>query len=82
MKKELTKTKLHKILKKYRAEREMLEKDWQQTCQRVRLRSTDTHIALPSIYEHEAHSSKGRGLFIALMKEFDGYDVFPKKDKP
>lgn len=82
MKKELTKTKLHNILKKYRLERELLEKDWEKTCQKVSMRSTETSIAVPSIYQHEAHSSKGRRLFMDIMKEFDGYDVFPEKDEP
>jgi hypothetical protein len=77
---ELTKTKMHNILKKYRAAREQLNKDWSDTCRRVNMRSTETHIALPSIYEFEAQSSKGSALFINLMKEFDGYEVFPKKN--
>lgn len=78
---ELTKTKLNKILKKYKIELEKLDKDWQDTCKKVRMRNTETHIALPTIYEHERHNSKGSQLFKNLMKEFEGYEVFPKKTK-
>ncbi len=76
---ELTRTKLHKILKKYRIKLEQHNKDWEQVCRKARLKSTDEHIALPSIYDHESHNSKGSQLFKDLMKEFEGYEVFPKK---
>jgi hypothetical protein len=33
----------------------------------------------PSIYDHEKHNSKGAQLFKALMKEFEGYEVFTKQ---
>ena len=78
---ELTKTKLHKILKKYRAELETHEKSWVSVCRKARQNSTETQIALPSIYDHESHNSKGNQLFKELIKEFEGYEVFPKKNK-
>lgn len=78
---ELTKTKLNNILKKYRQKLEQHEKEWEETCKKARARNTETHIALPTIYEHEAHNSKGNQLFKALMKEFEGFEVFPKKEK-
>lgn len=78
---ELTKTfLLNNILKKYRVKLEQHEKEWQETCRKVALNNTDTHIALPTIYEFESHSSKGNQLFKALMSEFEGYEVFPKKN--
>jgi len=76
--KELTKTKLHKILKKYRAKLEQHEKSWQDVCSR-KMKKVKGGITLPSIYDHEKHNSKGNQLFKELMAEFDGYDVFPKK---
>jgi len=78
---ELTKTKLNKILKKYRAKLEQHNEDWNILCRKIRERDTETHIALPSIYEHEKHNSKGSQNFKDLMKEFEGYEVFPKKKK-
>lgn len=77
---ELTKTKLNKILKRYRVKLEQHEKEWQETCRKARLKSTETHIALPTIYEFESHNSKGNQLFKALMEEFEGCEVFPKKN--
>lgn len=46
---ELTKTKLNKILKTYRVKLEQHEKEWQETCRKARLKSTETHIALPEM---------------------------------
>lgn len=78
---ELTKTKLNNILKKYRQKLADHEKEWAETCRKVALNNTETHIAHPSIYDHESHNSKGNQLFKALMKEFEGYEVFVKNGK-
>lgn len=78
---ELTKTKLNNILKKYRKKLEDHEQEWIEICKKARMSSTDDYIVLPTIYDHEHHNSKGNQLFISLMKEFEKYEVFPKKDK-
>jgi hypothetical protein len=81
---ELTKTKLNKILKKYREKLEQHNKEWEELC-RKKCSSKDIdnmiEITSPSIYDHERHNSKGAKLFKDLMKEFEGYEVFPKNDK-
>lgn len=81
---ELTKTKLNKILKKYRMKLEQHNKEWEELCRKKCSRKFEGDkviLTTPSIYDHEAHNSKGAKLFKDLMKEFDGYEVFPKKDK-
>lgn len=79
---ELTKTKLNKILKKYREKLEQHEKEWRETCHKIMKNNSEKGIVLPSIYTHEAHNSKGAQLFKDLMNEFKNYEVFPKKKKP
>lgn len=79
---ELTKTKLNKILKKYRIKLEQHEQEWKDTCHKIiKDNSEENGMVLPSIYVHEAHNSKGSKLFKDLMQEFEGYEVFPKKKK-
>ena len=78
---ELTKTKLNKILKKYKFKLEQHEKEWRETCHKIMKYNTPESMVLPSIYVHEEHNSKGAQLFKDLMKEFEGYEVFPKKQK-
>ena len=75
---ELTKTKLNKILKTYREKLERHEKEWRETCHKIMKENNSEKMVLPSIYVHEAHNSKGAQLFKDLMKEFEGYEVFPK----
>ena len=80
---ELTKTKLNKILKKYRIELEKYNKEWEDLCAK-KCKQTDLgngqfKMTMPSIYDHEKHNSKGAKLFKGLMAEFEKYEVFPKK---
>ncbi len=81
MSKELTKTKLHKILKEYRFKLEQHNKEWEEVC-RKKCKHEEVgeyiKITTPSIYDHERHAIKGDKLFKDLMKEFDGYEVFNK----
>jgi hypothetical protein len=81
---ELTKTKLNKILKKYRVKLEQHNKEWEELC-RKKCKSENVGdkivMTTPSIYDHERHNSKGAQLFKDLMKEFEGYEVFPKNEK-
>jgi len=81
---ELTKTKLNKILKKYRMKLERHNKEWEELC-RKKCKREDVGdkivMTTPSIYDHERHNSKGSQLFKDLMKEFEGYEVFPKNGK-
>lgn len=79
---ELTKNKLNKILKKYRTKLEQHEKEWTDLCRKKITRKIEGDkliITTPSIYDHEAYNSKGAQLFRDIMKEFEGYEVFPKK---
>lgn len=79
---ELTKTKLNNILKKYRAKLEQHDKEWEELCRKKCKTETvgdKIIMTMPNIYDHEQHNSKGANLFKALMKEFEGYEVFPKK---
>ena len=79
---ELTKTKLNKILKKYRVKLEQHNKQWEEVCkQKCTRKDEGERIVMtgPSIYDHERHNSKGAQLFKDLMKEFEGFEVFPKK---
>lgn len=82
---ELSKTKLHKILKKYRRKLEQHDREWKELCARVMKREDLGNgqfvTTMPSIFDHEKHNSKGAQLFRDLMAEFDGYEVFPKKNK-
>lgn len=81
---ELTKTKLNKILKKYRIKLEQHNKEWEELCRKkhsIKEVGEMIEITTPSIYDHERHNSKGATLFKDLMKEFEGYEVFPKNDK-
>ena len=81
---ELTKSKLDKILKKYKVKLEQHNKEWEELC-RKKCKREDVGdkivMTTPSIYDHERHNSKGAILFKDLMKEFEGYEVFPKKVK-
>jgi len=81
---ELTKSKLNKILKKYRMKLEQHNKEWEELC-RKKCKREDVGdkivLTTPSIYDHERHNSKGATLFKNLMKEFEGYEVFVKKGK-
>ena len=81
---ELTKSKLNKILKKYKVKLEQHNKEWDELC-RKKCKREDVGdmiaMTMPSIYDHERHNSKGATLFEDLMKEFEGYEVFPKKVK-
>ena len=81
---ELTKTKLNNILKKYRFLLEQHNKEWKKLCiNKCKHEVEGEHIiiATPSICDQEIHNSVGAKLFKDLMKEFDGYEVFPKKNK-
>lgn len=81
---ELTKTKLNKILKNYRVKLEQHNKEWEELCRKKckqEVVGDKIIMTTPSIYDHEKHNSKGATLFKNLMKEFEGYEVFPKKDK-
>ena len=78
---ELTKTKLNNILEKYRNELEKLNKEWEETCKKARIKSTSTQSAFPTIYDHESHNAKGCKLFELFVKEFNGYEVFAKRVK-
>lgn len=80
---ELTKTKLNKILKKYRIKLEQYNKEWEDVC-RKKCNTEDigngqVKITTPSIFDHEKHNSKGAQLFKNLMAEFENYEVFTKK---
>lgn len=81
---ELTKTKLHNILKKYRVKLEQHNKEWE-TLSREKFKYENVgemlKITTPSIYDYERHNSKGAALFKELMAEFEGYEVFHKKKK-
>ena len=82
---ELTKTKLHKILKKYRIKLEQHNKNWadlcKEKCKRTDLGDEQFELTMPSIYDHERHNSEGATLFKELMAEFENYEVFPKNLK-
>ena len=75
---ELTKTKLNKILKKYRVKLEQHEQEWKDICNKIMKNNSEKEMVLPSIYVHEAHNSKGSKLFKDLIQEFEGYEVFSK----
>ena len=82
-KKELTKSKLNKILKKYRVKLEQHDKEWEAICRKKCSRTFDgDHVKItgPSLADHERHNSKGAQLFKSIMEEFDEFEVFPKKD--
>lgn len=83
--KELSKTKLNKILKKYRTKLELHDQEWKDLCKKVTKRTDlgngQFSTTMPSIYDHERHNSKGAKLFRDLMTEFENYEVFPKKQK-
>jgi hypothetical protein len=80
---ELTKTKLHKILKNYKVKLEQLDKEWEAICRKAGKNdiTTETHITrhFPSDRESLTHALKGHKLFKDLMNEFECYEVFPKK---
>lgn len=82
---ELTKTKLNKILKKYRIKLEQHNKEWEEVCRKKcstkDIGNDQFEMTMPSIYDHERHNSKGATLFKDLMAEFENYEVFPKKQK-
>lgn len=81
---ELTKNKLNTILKKYRVKLEQHNKEWDELCKKKckkKIEGEHVVITTPSIYDHEKHNSKGAKLFKDLMKEFEPYEVFAKKEK-
>lgn len=82
---ELSKTKLNKILKKYKVRLEQHEEEWKSICRKAGKNdiTTETHVTrhFPSERESLTHALKGDKLFKELMKEFESYDVFPKNIK-
>lgn len=79
---ELTKSKLNKILKKYRVKLEQHEQEWKDICKdkhTIEHQGEMIKVTTPSIFDHERHNSKGAKLFKDLMNEFKDYEVFPKK---
>lgn len=81
---ELTKSKLNKILKKYRIKLEQYNKDWEELCRKkCKHENIGDKIVMttPTIYDHEKHNSRGAQLFKNLMAEFEDYDIFPKNKK-
>lgn len=81
---ELTKSKLKKILKKYKVKLEQHNQQWEELCRKKctrRFEGDQVILTAPTIYDHESHNAKGSQLFKDLMKEFEGYEVFPKKGK-
>ncbi|MFA6889284.1 MAG: hypothetical protein WC254_07355 [Candidatus Woesearchaeota archaeon] len=79
---ELTKTKLHNILKKYKAKRDDLDKEWKELCKKkCKTENVDNKVIFttPTLLDHEQYNAKGNKLFHDLIEEFDGYDIFPKK---
>jgi len=81
---ELTKSKLNKIIKNYRVKLEQHNKEWDEICRKkCKWEDDGEHIIMttPSIYDHEKHNSKGLKLFKDLMAEFEGCEVFPKKNR-
>jgi len=82
--KELTKTKLHNILKKYNQKLEQHDKAWSDLCRKKCKQEVNGDriiMTTPSIYDHEQHNSRGNQLFKALMAELNEYEVFPSKKK-
>ena len=82
---ELSKTKLNKIIKKYKEKLEQHENEWKVICKKAGKNdiTTETHITrhFPSDRQTLTHVLKGDKLFKDLMKEFDSYEVLPKKVK-
>lgn len=81
---ELTKSKLNKILKKYRHKLEQYDRGWEELCRKKmkrEVRGDKIIVTTPSIYDHESYNYKGAELFRQFVKEFDGYEVFNKKEK-
>lgn len=80
---ELTKTKLNKILKKYKFKLEQHNKSWEELCRKKcsvkDLGNGQIQMTRPNIYDHESHNSKGATLFKDIMAEFENYEVFRKK---
>ena len=80
---ELSKTKLNKILKKYRVKLEQHNKAWDELCKkkckRTDLGNGQFEMTMPNIYDHENHNARGSQLFKDLMAEFEDYEIFPKK---
>ena len=81
---ELTKSKLNKILKKYRLKLKQLDNEWEFICSkkcRTEVDGDKLNVYMPTIYDHQKHTSKGHQLFKDLMAEFEDYEVFPKKNR-
>ncbi len=85
-------TKLHKILKKYKQLHQKHIDSWETSQDRIRIASkkiqdemnVPEHIYIcEKTYKRESydHNLKGNGLFDAMMKELEGHEVFPKKNK-
>ena len=78
---ELTKTKLHKIIKRYNSILEQHNKNWSDICKKASLKNTENEFWTPNIYEYQEHTSKGQGYFQNLMEELNKYEVFPANTK-
>ena len=80
---ELTKSKLHKILKKYRKLQQQHKDSWEDSQKRIRAASGEVPHINERAYMSESYDYqlKGNRLFQSLMEEFEGYEVFPKKQK-
>lgn len=82
MKKELTRTKLNNILKKYKQRLATHEKEWEDLCAKYHSKNIKEKSIFytPSIFEHQSHTSAGDKLFKNIMAEFEEYYVFHKKN--
>lgn len=82
MRKELTRTKLNNILRKYKQRLATHEKEWEDLCAKYHSKNIKENSIFhtPSIFEHQSHTSAGDKLFRNIMAGFAEYDVFPKKN--
>lgn len=75
--------KINQILKKYKALHQKHINSWVDAQKRIRAASKEGCFPNDAVYQKESYDyqCKGNKLFDAMMKELEGREIFPKKDR-
>lgn len=78
------KTKLYNIIKKYNKILNDHNKSWESLCKNLSNLNSDrdkNKFIVPTIYQHQEHTSKSHTILINLIKELNEIDIHGTKTK-
>lgn len=77
-------TKVHEIIKKYRILHQKHIESWEEAQKRIRKFAVDGTVTIDeNVYRFESYNYQveGNNLFSAMVKELEGQEIFPNKNK-